>query len=305
MNQKGFSLIELLCAMAIGLIIITVVVEVFIDFKKTHSIEKALAEIQENGRFAAYIIRNSVEHAGLIGCAKFTNFFPIYNYGVGALNKINLANYFMVYKGKDNVWQPAIPQIFKIRPKPDTDVIVVRGMAAMTTRLIQSVNNDVNLYVGLNPKFNKKDDVMIADCSHAVLAHLKSTYQSIAKKRQRLTATQTIKQEFAADAEVGEMQTRVFYINDTKRKNKKGEKIYALYQVDERGRKAELISNVIDMKIFCYELRQGNVVQVVKIKLLLVSQDDVLAKAKNIILIIKYFIQKIEDYIKLFSLLLF
>jgi type IV pilus assembly protein PilW len=293
--HKGFSLIELLSSLAIGLICILVVVEVFVDYKKTHSIENAVAEIQENGRFAAHILYNSVEQAGFIGCAKLTEIFPVDDDGVMPINKLTFADSFLASQGENNQWYPVLPEIFKLKPKANTDVIIVHNMDVISANLLNPLMNDDEFFVSLEPKFKKGNDVIISDCKHAVLLHLQSVYRSVAKKYQRIIVADKINQSFVVGAaEVGRIKTRAFFIGQTSRKNRAGKKIYALYQVGETGRKAELIPNVVDMKVLCYELSKSGVVlekmpkqiidwskiTAIKVHLLLASQDEILEMPK-------------------------
>ena len=263
-KSQGFSLLELLCAMSIGLIIILLLGEIFVNFKKTYAIESALSSMQENARFAAYIMRYAIEQAGFIGSAKITNKFPIIDYGVRTINQITNKNYFML----------TVPKVFNINPKNGADVVVAKSMAAITANLTQDLNNSNKIYVTLNPKFNSNDDIIIADCSHAVLVHLRSAYSYPNKNQQILTATRIINDKFNQNAEVGKIQTNAFYIP----KNKD-----ALYIIDANGKRSELIPNIIGLKITSYptKILDWSKIKVLKIKLLLVSQDNVLPKAKE------------------------
>ena len=263
-KPQGFSLLELLCAMSIGLIIILLLGEVFVNFKKTYAIENALSAMQENARFAAYIMRYAVEQAGFIGSAKITAAFPIIDCGVRTINQINNKNYFML----------TAPEVFNINPKNGTDVVVAKSMASITANLIRDLNYSNKIYVTLNPKFNKNDDIIIADCSHAALVHLRSAYSYPNKSQQILTATRIIKDKFNQNAEVGKIQTNVFYIPKDKD---------ALYIVDANGKRSELIPNVMSLKIASYptKISDWSKIKALKIKLLLVSQKNVLPKAKE------------------------
>jgi type IV pilus assembly protein PilW len=294
-NTAGFSLIELLCALTIGLIVATVIMEIFLDLKKTYAIEKALSEIQENARFAEHILRQSIEHAGLIGCVKLTPTFPITDFGVRQQNKLVYNNYFTIFSGVNGIWIPQLPQDFKFKPKEETDVILVRNVTPLTGNLLQPISNANKIYVSLQPKFSARDDILIADYSHAALAQLRSTYTSTAKQYQLLTTSRIITTQFDMHAGIGEIQTRVFYIKKTTRKNNQGKAIYALYQIDARGRSSELIANIINLKVSCYILKANGKLQektpqqiydwtqvsAIKVQLLLVSTNEVLASVKH------------------------
>lgn len=67
-STAGFSLIELLVAMAIGLVLTGGLYQVFVGSNNTYSMNERLSRVQENGRFALHLIRNEVLGAGYLGC---------------------------------------------------------------------------------------------------------------------------------------------------------------------------------------------------------------------------------------------
>jgi type IV pilus assembly protein PilW len=77
-QQAGLSLIELMIAMVVGLILIAGVLSIFISSRQSYGINGAVAQIQENGRFALGFIRKDVRMAGYMGC--------------GVSNSTNVAN---------------------------------------------------------------------------------------------------------------------------------------------------------------------------------------------------------------------
>lgn len=64
LREQGFSLIELMVAMALGSFIIAGLVSVFISASKSYTTGQALVEIQDKGRFAIEKIREDVQRAG-------------------------------------------------------------------------------------------------------------------------------------------------------------------------------------------------------------------------------------------------
>lgn len=67
-RSAGFSLVELMVAMVIGLIITFAVVQIFTTSRTTYQTDEGLARVQENGRFAAEFLSNDIRQAGDIGC---------------------------------------------------------------------------------------------------------------------------------------------------------------------------------------------------------------------------------------------
>ncbi|HEY0720014.1 MAG TPA: PilW family protein [Gammaproteobacteria bacterium] len=66
-HQKGFSLVELMVAMTIGLLITLAVIALFITTGRNYSQNDNTAKMQENARFALELISQDLRHAGFLG----------------------------------------------------------------------------------------------------------------------------------------------------------------------------------------------------------------------------------------------
>jgi type IV pilus assembly protein PilW len=66
-KERGFSLVELLVAMVLGLILIAGVTQVFIGNRQTQTVEQSLARVQESGRLALRFIEEDMRLAGFYG----------------------------------------------------------------------------------------------------------------------------------------------------------------------------------------------------------------------------------------------
>lgn len=64
----GFSLVELMVAMVIGLVITFAVVQIFTTSRTTYQTDEGLARVQENGRFAIEFLSREIRQAGDVGC---------------------------------------------------------------------------------------------------------------------------------------------------------------------------------------------------------------------------------------------
>ncbi|HSN18542.1 MAG TPA: PilW family protein [Gammaproteobacteria bacterium] len=75
-RQSGFSLVELMVALVLGLILTSGVISVYISSKKTYSLSRAVGQVQENGRFTLGFMESPIRMAGYSGCnhnGKFWN----------------------------------------------------------------------------------------------------------------------------------------------------------------------------------------------------------------------------------------
>lgn len=69
----GFSIVELLVAMAISLILLGGVVTIYSSSKSTYEVVDRVSRVQENGRFALDAIVRDLRSAGYIGCSRAEN----------------------------------------------------------------------------------------------------------------------------------------------------------------------------------------------------------------------------------------
>lgn len=68
-NQLGMSLVELLLAQALGLFLIFGLITVYLTVQKTFRLQQSIVSTQENGRFAAHFLNESIRMAGFAHCA--------------------------------------------------------------------------------------------------------------------------------------------------------------------------------------------------------------------------------------------
>lgn len=67
-GQRGFSLVELMIAMLLGLILIMGIMQIFIASKQTYGVQQSAATMQENARFVLSRISSELRQVGMFGC---------------------------------------------------------------------------------------------------------------------------------------------------------------------------------------------------------------------------------------------
>ena len=75
-RQQGVTLVELMIALAIGLLVTVAMLKVYVDASRMYRFNEGLARVQENGRFALEFIRRDVRVAGFWGCNSDTVPWP-------------------------------------------------------------------------------------------------------------------------------------------------------------------------------------------------------------------------------------
>lgn len=150
-RQRGFSLVELMIAMTIGLLITAMLAVLFMNVSKANKEQFQAAEQQENGRYAMEILTNDLRTAGYYGefgllppaggaladpCA-----IPSQADIVASTANSPLAFYVQGYPAASDTASASIPAacstwIDSATLKPGSDILVVRRLA--TARLIDS-----------------------------------------------------------------------------------------------------------------------------------------------------------------------
>jgi type IV pilus assembly protein PilW len=139
-HTLGFSVVELMVAMAISLVLLAGVMTLFANSRSAYETNERMARIQENGRFGLEQIVRDIRASAFPGCARHTSGFPLVN----ALNDSTqlLWNFSVPVQGFDggaSAWTPALvaPVLTDNAdsdgagadvdgPTPNTDVLVVR-----------------------------------------------------------------------------------------------------------------------------------------------------------------------------------
>lgn len=67
-RQQGFSLVELMIAITLGLMLMAGLVQMFLGSRVTFSTQQAISRVQETGRLAIEMISRDVRMAGFAGC---------------------------------------------------------------------------------------------------------------------------------------------------------------------------------------------------------------------------------------------
>lgn len=170
--QKGLSLVELMIAIALGLILMTGVIQIFISSKDTFSTQQATSRVQETGRLAVEFINRDLRMAGFTG---FRGRMSAIN------NKLTPITYANNYVNGISLLESAAAA--DIAPLDGTNVLVIRGALAsegsplilpaevgvLTVALrsteIGACDGGATRYNGLCPA----DDLMIADYQKTIV----------------------------------------------------------------------------------------------------------------------------------------
>ncbi len=111
-QQKGFSLVELMIALVVGLMLTAGVIRIFIANKQTYRVADANARIQENARFAIEILGRHLRLTGYRDTnnvsTDFSSTFPAvsfsgYNFAAGEVIRGTDNEVIVRYQGDGNI----------------------------------------------------------------------------------------------------------------------------------------------------------------------------------------------------------
>jgi type IV pilus assembly protein PilW len=278
-GAKGFSLIELMVAMTLGLIITAAVVAVFTSSRNTYQLDEGLARLQENARFAIDTITRETRQAASMGCVRgLTPFNNLNGAGTGgfAFDTKEMIRGFeasgtglgstRTYAGNfpsdvTGDWSPALDTNLVTQAMPGSDILVVRRISSSPVKLRDPYVDDnvVYLEAGAVNRFRQGDVVMVYDCQHASIFQVTNadpTGTDLEHTGSGTPGNGCVQwtpgpspcffddQAYSALAEVAQVQTSVFYVSNT------GRGIPALFQrVFPGGAGVELVEGVENMQV--------------------------------------------------------
>jgi type IV pilus assembly protein PilW len=191
-RNQGFSLIELLLALALGVVVVAGIVQLFVGNSQTYTLLTGQSRMQENGRFALDFIERSVRSAGYMGCApERDNMVKGLRGNWNAVYEFDITQFVQGHEGNgDGTFVPPLATLpttvgavnsanlyndgTGIDPADvatQTDVLVVRQVSAGTplVQTLQPSGNPVVRAPGGDPGFAVNDIVMVSDCEQAAV----------------------------------------------------------------------------------------------------------------------------------------
>lgn len=160
-RQKGFSLVELMIALALSMLLVLAVGEVYVASKQTYRTQDALSRLQENARYAIETMGYDLRMAGQVGCSFDTT---------KVVNVLNTAAYGDLFgdslRGYDEGGSVAAP--FSAALSKGDAVVMFR--ASESPYLVQSHNAATSTFTFASTTDIVKDDILVVtDCDTAAV----------------------------------------------------------------------------------------------------------------------------------------
>ncbi len=166
--QAGFTLIELMIALVLGLILMSGVMQIFQSSQQSYLMQENMSRMQENGRFAMDFISRSIRNSDYWGCPKrstdiksilnasdvFGNFPNADIKGITGTNNDNGVHNNANHDRNDNgVWD-------------GSDTITLRGVEPSESFVVKQPTNKIqNIQIDDGSDFKNGDVVVLSDCS--------------------------------------------------------------------------------------------------------------------------------------------
>ena len=189
--QAGFSILELLISLMLGLVIIAGIVQLFSGNSRTYQIVNAQARLQESARYSFEFITSAAQTAGFYGCAPEAEYIANGLNGAWAvIPEYNLTEPVNGFESNgDGTYAPndllTLPRsegganlnvhingngIDRTLLEPGSDLLIFRTVEQPYARLDQTLQPTADPVVftpGGEPDFNVNDVVLVADCEQA------------------------------------------------------------------------------------------------------------------------------------------
>ena len=250
---NGFSIVELLIAMTLGLFLIGGAITMFSSSKRSGDLSEALAGMQDDARFALDLLTTDVRMAGYQGCASLAESpvsviatsAPIASPAGGLQDTAILGS----VVGASSTWDPAPPYgdmstnatiPAALNAAPGTHVLLLQFGDPNSGSLNATPGSTTEtLVLDGEMELAQGDLAIISDCLGGELFQVSSTGVSAGNRTisystsvNNPSSLATIYGQGATLNQVKVMRFRseIYYVGDTGRDNSSGDDVYALYQ---------------------------------------------------------------------------
>lgn len=170
--SAGFSLVELMVALALSLILLAGVLAIFASSRTTYETTDRLSRIQENGRFALDSIVRDLRSAGYLGCSRNAAFTNRLNEPTHVFRNFAFAVQGFDAQGTD--WAPALDAVAITEPDEtsESDVLVIRRprgdfepVRVLEYSFMKLETDDISIENVVPALIKEGDVVQISDCN--------------------------------------------------------------------------------------------------------------------------------------------
>src|SRR3990167_3345133 len=260
-HSRGFTLVEVMVALAIGALLLSGIVQVFISLKRTDRVALALSRVQEAGRTAVDTLAYDFRMIGYKGCADPA---IVENINIIA-NPAPTTDFIQTsLRGFDvtaNNWSAGNADLTPIdgaatkQARLNSDVISIMRASETSAGLDEHDNNNGNVFVLSNPLNLSKDDIaIVSNCDSMDIFKITNVQNNggriqFAHGMGTNTNNKLSKPYTDENAKLMTFIANTYFVGDTGRKNSNGDIIYALYRRNLAGTVDEIVEGVENVQI--------------------------------------------------------
>ena len=221
--QNGFSLVELLVAMVLGLVVSAAAVQIFASNKNTYRLETALSRLQENGRFIVDNMVKDIRMAGYNGCSSRGDDLAVTVIADDPIPfSLTNPNSVRGFNANTSTWTPNVnaSDLNLSGVVAGTDILSIQRVSecgAHLTGTLGTTNANVQIDHPNTCGFAKDEVVMITDCSTADVFQINSNptgsgNQETLTHSNAVNTTNNLSKLYGPDSQVFRMQSNAYYI---------------------------------------------------------------------------------------------
>ncbi|WP_413701426.1 PilW family protein [Psychromonas sp. KJ10-10] len=233
-KQRGFSLIELMIAMVLGLLVMFSVLQVFTASMQSTVLQNAYARVQENGRMSLELISRDIRVADFWGCLHDTSL--ITNHLDSSYDATFIPTNQLAVTGGNNVTSLTIAGI---SVADDTDTITLRGAKSYSNVKVTTphmINNASDITIINGASIVNGDVILISDCVGADL------FSNSSNNTNLISHADALSNVYSSSAQILSPYYKIYFIGTN---SSAGSSLF----VNNNGTAQELIRGVTDLQI--------------------------------------------------------
>ena len=238
---SGFSLVELMIAMVLGIIIIGGCISIFTSVVRSSNLNQTLSTLQSNARFALDMIGLDVRAAGFLGCAAGSDTELSLSTSKAPTTDIqNSAVSGAVIGGAG--WAPSMPEDFTPPSSIGLPVVGTQSLSVQYARFpgtalassMGSQSASLVMASVLDAPVSAGDLMVVSNCIRADLFEVKSVSGAAASRtiepEDALGHAYDVSIDYPQNTRVMHFTSNIYYIGNTQRQTESGDNVFALYR---------------------------------------------------------------------------
>ncbi len=189
-QQQGFSIAEILIAVAISATLVAGILQIFVSNKQTYNTANSLSELQESARFAMMFINKAVRSADNWGCVHDRDLITGANYpdGISGVNDLDAT------------------EATSKSAAQGTDTITLTGAYGVPEPVVLASGKDV--LVADSSDFKTDMDVLISNCQYGQIVTVNKVVSAT-----QLELTTKLDRDYTTDATIQPVQSIRYQIS--------------------------------------------------------------------------------------------